>query len=487
MTRNNSFKIILGIILFAAMVATVTLIGKRQELRRGAYFSTSRMLFQPDSLVSPSGVDKTVSVYVDTGDIKDTTTGEKAKVDFVQAQLCYGPELSLDPATLSSEITPGTGMDSIISSSVLPPQSGTNKTCVEFVAKTEKPAAQLQSGMVQVALIKFHTVSDGTGTIGFNKTRCQVSGYNPNQSSTDMAIEIQEFAELPYTIGNIASPTPTLACLPDGHICGISSQPGTACERCCNHVSYTETPGTIKCGTVGTITPTPSVYLTQTPTPGTPTATPTQIAPTLTPTLGVPTATPTMGQTTGKAVKFNMTYSGLVDPVTTMCSDNWSIKLLVMGGGQTAVYSNLVPVRQAGTNIYSVGTTLDGWTVSEGVAMFIKGPGHLQVKYGVSGQGSQYGAPGGSLSLVSLLDASTPVFDFTRYPVLGGDVVSDDGTATPDGRIDAVDFGALKALSQTTREITGHTNMDLDGNCQIGPNDLEVLKQSLKVKQSELY
>jgi len=76
--------------------------------------------------------------------------------------------------------------------------------------------------------------------------------------------------------------------------------------------------------------------------------------------------------------------------------------------------------------VYQVKMGLGDFKYASKLSVFIKDPRHLQVKYGVSGQTEFYGKSGGELGTLTS-DADTPLFDFTKYPLLGGDVVGDNG------------------------------------------------------------
>lgn len=548
MNRNNSLKIAAGLFLFGVLVATLSLVSKKQELRRGAYFSTTKLLFDKTEYSGDLNADIPVAVYVDTGELKESTDGSKAKVDFVQARVCYGPELIVDVGdTSSNKVIPGTGMESVISINVVDGQDG--KKCVDFVAKSEKPASQLMSGMVQVAIIKFKSVEEGSGNLTFESTRCQVSGYNPNASSTDMAIEIQDFGQATYLIGSnltgtpaettptvTTTPTPdvsvtptpdvsvtptpevTLTPIPTEPVCGDSEFSGKdrpeeidrEYEMGMNSGHFTFTwklymvpdraqvyyEDTLLYDVTDNNNEDKSVVLSYGP--GTSTKIRVKIIPDVEAPLwyyrvscAEPGVTPTLTPQGDTAVKFKMTFSGLVglDQPPPVCYNNWPVKVLVMGGGNSMVYPNILAIRDTSVTdrlVFGVQLTMPGFSQKDNVALFVKGPKHLQVKYGVSGQQGQYQSPSGQLTLSETLDENTPVFDFTGYADLAGDVVgSADGSQ--DGRIDVVDFSAVKAASQTSETVDNSHKMDLDGNCMLNSNDLEVLKQSLKVKQSELY
>jgi len=82
---------------------------------------------------------------------------------------------------------------------------------------------------------------------------------------------------------------------------------------------------------------------------------------------------------------------------------------------------------------------------------------------------------------------TTPLFDFTKYPLLAGDVTGPDGTQ--DGVVDGLDFSFVKTQSIARTEVAAGEYMlaDLNGNCKMESQDLAILMLSLKEKQAQLY
>jgi hypothetical protein len=197
---------------------------------------------------------------------------------------------------------------------------------------------------------------------------------------------------------------------------------------------------------------------------------------------GTPTPIPTSG-VAGPRLRFMFRFSG-VEPGA-MCAVNWPINIIAMGAGKTAVY-NTVPQRVTAITdkvVFLADLTLNGFEAREGMAVFVRGPKQIQVKYAVDQQDRSYNAPGGQLSVID----ENKVYDFTGHPMLAGDVTGTGGIR--DGVINVLDFSQAKTQSGTHITVAdgGYLLDDLDGNCQLGPNDVEVLKQSLNVKQDELY
>lgn len=197
-------------------------------------------------------------------------------------------------------------------------------------------------------------------------------------------------------------------------------------------------------------------------------------------------------------LNFWVTFSGLRADAGD-CVGGWKSKLMVLGGGETKVYESVELVRDGvkvveidGHDVelarYRGSVRLNGFDQKEGVAVFFKGPMHVQVKYGVGGQSSWYKKAGGELSLTSDFDTS-PVYDFTGYSVLAGDVTGEfDGV--PDGVLNGQDFSYVKSKISISKEVLSGGEMvmgDFDGDCWVGNVDLAILLLSLQEKQSHLY
>ncbi len=204
-----------------------------------------------------------------------------------------------------------------------------------------------------------------------------------------------------------------------------------------------------------------------------------------------PTVTPTQGDDNADSgesqLNYKVSFSGVKS--TAKCANNWDVKVIVMGNGKNVTLTDTV-VRDG---------EVDGRAVFKGsvvvpnmaqfgskVAVFIKGPKHLQMKYGVDGQDSLYNKAGGEIALVA--GNNDKVFNFSKHPMLAGDVVGNNSTSQ-DGVINAVDFSHVKTkvLEHKNYDEGTYVLTDLDGNCSMNSRDTDIVRQSLNEKQGQLY
>jgi len=171
---------------------------------------------------------------------------------------------------------------------------------------------------------------------------------------------------------------------------------------------------------------------------------------------------------------------------TAKCSTNWQTKLVALSGSTKKEYTNIPLTRTDDVNdkgevIFSGSKKLTGFTATSNVALFFKGPKHLQVKYGKQNQTELYNQAGGELTLTANADTSM-VYDFSQYPMLAGDVDSS-------GVIDGVDFALVKGKAKDFKQVADGVNMveDLDGSCQVNNIDVRLLIESLNEKQDQIY
>jgi hypothetical protein len=197
------------------------------------------------------------------------------------------------------------------------------------------------------------------------------------------------------------------------------------------------------------------------------------------------------GGATGNEPVLNYKVSfGNVKAGDAKCVVDWPLQIIVLSGGESKVYTGIKANSsiENGVNIFYIGTLpLVGFNHLDNVAVFMKGPKHIQMKYAVQNQSAAYDKAGGELVLTK--DAATsPLYDFSAYPMIPGDVIGAN-SETPDGWIDGVDFSYVKsrALTHETVGSGGYLKADLDGNCQVNSNDVNVLKISLQTKQGQLY
>lgn len=186
--------------------------------------------------------------------------------------------------------------------------------------------------------------------------------------------------------------------------------------------------------------------------------------------------TGTAADTTGPEIKFKMTYAGVIEG--TKCAVDWPVKVVVLAGAEKKEITNVITKRTDqkvdGLMVYE-GSFRLGTFATQNLALFIKGPKHLQMKYAIDGQSGSYGKAGGEIS-------GGKAYDFTKYPALVGDV-------NVDGWVNGQDFSIVKAKAGKYEQVADGSNhaQDLDGSCQVNQRDLTLLVNSLDKKQEELY
>ncbi len=185
-------------------------------------------------------------------------------------------------------------------------------------------------------------------------------------------------------------------------------------------------------------------------------------------------------------LNFKMAFMGVNKQSS--CAMNWPMTLTVLGdAGVSKVYSNVRGEVVSGTEnpvIYEVSLPLTDFEDTENVAVLIKGPKHLQVKYAVDGQDEFYGKQGGELVLTKDKETSK-VYDFTKYPLLAGDVTGKDGKQ--DGLINGMDFLYVRdAAIARGKDLPNLDKGDLDGNCVHNSLDVTWLMQALEERQEQI-
>lgn len=200
------------------------------------------------------------------------------------------------------------------------------------------------------------------------------------------------------------------------------------------------------------------------------------------------------GQGTGPVLNFKVAFN--LSYPTAKCAD-WKVQVKVNGKDGSSKTYNDVSLTNTGTanttngyTIYNGSLRLVGFNQTSDLAVFIKGPKHLTMKYGVNNQKNFYNQLNGQIGGLTNDPSTSPVFDFSNYPLLAGDVTG--GTLgapdkIQDGVINGVDFSYVKA--QTALRVTGGGDLlaDLNGDCSLGSIDTGVLVQSLVDKQEQTY
>jgi hypothetical protein len=207
------------------------------------------------------------------------------------------------------------------------------------------------------------------------------------------------------------------------------------------------------------------------------------------------TPTPTsIPDGTSYKLNYKMSFGGVL-AIYAKCLVEWPFKITVMSNGVTKTFTDVLPQNQSILNnklIFSGTLALDGFNYSSNVAVFASGPKHLQVKYGQDLQTSSYNQAGGILTLTK---TDSPVYDFSGYPIVPGDVVSNTSQDKQDGVINGVDYAYVKSKANIHEEVPdnkkgeveGYLRGDLNGDCQVNSGDVTVMKSSLQERQGQLY
>jgi len=200
-----------------------------------------------------------------------------------------------------------------------------------------------------------------------------------------------------------------------------------------------------------------------------------------------PTGTP--GEASWPILKYVISFRDIASG--NMCITGWPVTITaVASDGTTKIYANQIPVRDATYTdrvAYKGKVALVDFPYKDNVAIFVKGPKHLQNKYGINNQQGDYGYAGGKISMLSD-EATTPVYDFTGYPLMPGDVTGS-VNGVQDGVADGRDYSYIKAAATRIDEVAngGYLSTDLDGNCKVNGLDTALFKLTLKDKLEEMY
>lgn len=464
MKNNMNIKsIIISLVLVAALAGGMYLVSQNQETRRGAYFSGSKILILPVSSNVKVLDSVPIQLWVDTAN--------NAKVSAVDSTICYGTHVGLDATDVSTLIDLNTEAFKVIE------YSKNSANCLRFVAVSSGIGPEkLKSGLVKVASIRFKALSAGNGSFTLSDKTTKVNGYNPAAGATDSSIQISEVTSANYSIigpgDPIVEPTIPASCHQqcpgdDGVLrsCTPPEADGTAKESLCNSAGRVEV-----CGNANYCCPSVGGAWTKDMTK----------CPTV-------TEPPVVGGS--PMLNYKVSFGG-VNPTAAQCAVNWPLQFIILGGGESKVYSNVIPPTQTVIGnklVFSGSLVLTGFTKTNNVAVFIKGPKSLQVKYGVNNQSSPYNKAGGEIVLTKVFETS-PQYDFSNYPLTPGDILGVN-SEVQDGWINGVDFSYVKSKSLVHETVNtgGYLKGDLDGNCQVNSNDVNLLKISLQEKQGQLY
>ena len=201
------------------------------------------------------------------------------------------------------------------------------------------------------------------------------------------------------------------------------------------------------------------------------------------------TLTPTLAPGETPVLNYRISFAG-VKPNSAQCVIDWPLTITVLSAGKSAAYTDVIAPLSATVGdklVFAGSLELTDFPYLNRVAVFIAGPKHIQVKYGENNQTGPYNQAGGKITLTT--DPETSIsYDFSGYPLIAGDVVGS-GSEEQDGVINGIDFVYVKAKSlvHETCAAGGYLKADLDGNCQVNSNDVNLLKISLQEKQGQLY
>ncbi len=182
-------------------------------------------------------------------------------------------------------------------------------------------------------------------------------------------------------------------------------------------------------------------------------------------------------------LNFKMAFAGV--SAKSKCATDWKVKAIVRdANGTMKTYEDVVlslDESSAAKNIYKGSIALEGISSQSGLSVFLKGPKHIQVKYGEDSQSEMYNREGGNLSVTTDINTSK-WYDFSNYAMGPGDV-------NQDGVVNALDFSIVKSKSLSHEVVSEgvYLEEDLDGNCIMNTNDVLLLRETLKDKQDQIY
>lgn len=199
------------------------------------------------------------------------------------------------------------------------------------------------------------------------------------------------------------------------------------------------------------------------------------------------------GMGTGPQLAFFVTLSNLTKENYDRCENargsNIKVDLQVQSGsGVMTTFNQVTLTRDSewtipGTSVnlvkYKGVVTLVGVVPGNNFSLFVKGPKHIQTKYGVNNQTTYYNEPKGNLTLAS----GANEFSFMAYPLLAGDITGANGT--PDNKVDGLDYAMVK--SEFAKDSNRDLKADLDYSCDISGNDINLVKVALNERQSQRY
>lgn len=475
--------------LMGALAGGVWLTRNKQDTRRGAAVADTSASVLPSKTVVNIGGTVKVHVFLNTGKETDLLSGAEFKV-------AYGSGLKY---TANEILVTGYS----IVNSVIDDGAGTLTFNVVAMG-TEK------GGAIDLLTISFDSKAVAIGDITVKEAKLMING----QSTTwDVATYVKgEYGivvaeDAPTTVltptgtlitCSIRSGSPVVGC-PDGYYCKCNCCPSSGMVGCAQYDTCEKNIPTAIPTVVPTVKPTISTLL---PCDWCGSSCVRKAEDMVCATV-LPPENSTCSEINGQCVVgtsigpgtseillgFKMAFAGVT--TTADCAKNWPVEVVVRQSDGTNIFSGRATLVVDGTanNLRAykgevlLKLPLNLLPQRDGLALFIKGPRHIQTKYGKDGQNDFYNKSGGEISV----DARTnnkPVFDFTKYPMLAGDVTSENGGQ--DGMVNGLDFAYVK--SEVIKRSEGDNILaDLNGNCKLESQDLSLLMQSLRNKAEQLY
>lgn len=511
------------ILLMVTLFGGLILVKQNQDLRKGASFANTKLMLLPSSRI-----DKVVGEVVPVKIHFLTESG--AKVDGVQTEVCWGSHLKLDESGIVVNIQNGFDSNPIVVF---------KDNCVTLVA-TSKLAADKLKTAGEVFALNFEAMSEGEGPISIKKEVSMVTGDN-SASPTDKEIAVTAVENTTYKITGSSNDTcETDADCPAGYECYQPPMPTCPPGGNCLHVmppKYCRPIVSQNCTRCSTVFKYMRVSWNAADCSIDPNSNSSAAEIEVTRTYDARCTTgndplqcsrcskvndkeyvwwlreanktcnddPVASQSVYRAFREECSLStgewpvlnykvqyAFVKPDYSKCfvANDWPLQITVLSGGTTKTYNDVVPskINRSGAFVTAEGSLiLEGFDKTTNVAVFIKGPKHLQMKYAVNKQGGRYNKAGGELTLTKFVETS-PVYDFTAYPILPGDIKGENSD-NPDGVVNGYDWTEVKKSVKVleTVEEGSYLKADLDGSCQVNSNDLYILRLTLEEKQGELY
>lgn len=192
-----------------------------------------------------------------------------------------------------------------------------------------------------------------------------------------------------------------------------------------------------------------------------------------------------VGSTEGLPFKFKVSFSNVFPGAA--CANNMRVNVVVKTAEGDKSFSNVVVVgtgetNQVGFKVYQGQVRLVGVASGQGgVYALINGPKQIATKYSQDNQTAFFNQSGGAITLNT---DENRVLNFSKLPLLGGDITSGSSGGTNDQKVDGADYAFVKSQFVLAN---GSTLADLDYDCKVTGTDMGVVQVSLNEKYSQLY